>query len=73
MARISAPIFEIRSLRYSEDDTLYIENIYRNYARINKKFIPIGWYVAWSDGVESVILDANVPSTMTAMNLYIGE
>ena len=66
MARISAPEYEIESLRYEGDDSPSVRTINRAYARINKKFEPIGWFVVWSDGLERVILDADVPSQFDA-------
>lgn len=70
MARIKVPDYEIESLRYEGDGSPYISRINRAYARINKKFEPIGWFVVWSDGLERVILDANVPSSFTAYQTY---
>ena len=70
MGRVKQPSWELRSIRYSKSSSLEIESLYRAYARINKKFIPIGWYLKWSDGLEEVILDANVPSTDEALANY---
>ena len=70
MARIKAPRFELRSLRVNERNNLYPENIYRSYARINKKFIPVGWYIEWSDGKETIVLDEDVPSYDEARKIF---
>lgn len=70
MARIAAPEYEITSLRHKGDDSPYISSLNRAYARINKKFEPIGWFVVWIDGLEQVILDANVPSSFDAYQNY---
>lgn len=70
MARIAAPEYEIESLRHKGDGSPYISSLNRAYARINKKFEPIGWFVVWIDGLEQVILDANVPSSFDAYQIY---
>ena len=70
MARIATPRYEIRSIRYNENNRPYVSTINRAYARIDKKFEPIGWFVVWIDGLEQVILDADVPSPETAYENY---
>ena len=70
MARIKNPYWELRSLRIGESSSLEIDDLHRSYARIDKKFIPVGWYIVWSDGQEEVVLDDNVPSTDEALANY---
>ena len=70
MARIKVPDYEIESMRYDGYGSPFISTINRAYARINKKFEPIGWFVVWTDGLERVILDANVPSSFDARQNY---
>ena len=71
MARIAQPSYEIRSIRYTKDGLApYPKNIYRNYARIDKKFVPIGWFVQWNDGVDTVYFDDEIPTLAQANRNY---
>jgi len=65
MARIAFPylkIFRTRNSLLASSRTLLIQpsNESRAYKRVDGKFIPIGWYVEWSDGKKEVILDTNL-------------
>lgn len=65
MARVTFPYLKIIRTRNSilaSSRTLLIDafNESRAYKRVNGKFIPIGWYVEWSDGKEEVILDIDL-------------
>lgn len=62
MARIRFPYFEIWGKRNPKRTPPFkeIDESYRSYSRIDGKFIPVGWYIAWSDGRKEVILDEDV-------------
>jgi len=62
MARIAKPYYEIRSIRWKEDNAPYPNTIVRAYKRVDGKFIAIGWHVTWSDRQEFVYLDDEIPS-----------
>jgi len=65
MARIKFPYLKIIRRRNTTFDigvSILFEpfNESRAYKRVDGQFIPIGWYVQWSDGKEEVILDIDL-------------
>lgn len=71
MPRIEVPEYNIRSIRHKgARNSPYISRSHRSYARIDGKFIPVGWYIVWSDGQKNVYLDEDIPSDMEAINKY---
>ena len=75
MPRIEVPEYNIRSIRAKERNprlgrSPYISQVNRNYARIDGKFIPVGWYVIWSDDQKNVYLDEEIPDDMEAIRNY---
>ena len=62
MGRIRTPYYEIRSIRFNEDNAPYPKTIVRAYKREDGKFIPFGWHVTWSDRQEFVYFDDEIPS-----------
>lgn len=63
MARIKFPYLAIMKTRNNLNDGKELIQAYneaRSYKRVDGKFIPIGWYIQWSDGFEEVILDIDL-------------
>tara|TARA_R110001599_G_C11712621_1_gene604484 strand:- start:175 stop:360 length:186 start_codon:yes stop_codon:yes gene_type:complete len=61
MARIKYPYIKIFRTRNTFTPPFKEPgNESRAYKRVDGKFIPIGWYVEWSDGKEQVILDKDI-------------
>ncbi len=61
MARIKFPYLAIfRTRNTNRPPFVQPENESRAYKRVDGKFIPIGWYVEWSDFKKQVILDSDL-------------
>ena len=75
MPRIEVPSYNIRSIRGKERNertgrSPYPSEEKRAYARIDGKFIPVGWYVIWNDGQKNVYLDEEIPDDFQAINNF---
>ena len=75
MARIEVPKYNIRSIRANERNPRtgrlpFISTEKRAYARIDGKFIPVGWYIVWNDGQKNVYLDEEIPDDTQAIKNY---
>lgn len=61
MARIKFPYIEVRDMSPALlmlDQ--YIQTAHRAYARIDGKFVPIGWHITWSGGLNWVVTDEEI-------------
>ena len=58
MANKMTPTWRLR--KFKPKESTYIAKSHRSYARIQGKFVPIGYFIEWSDGSEVVILDSQL-------------
>lgn len=60
VARIKFPYFEVKEMSPKLSRDQYIQTSHRAYARIDGKFVPIGWHITWSGGLSWLVTDEEI-------------